>query len=118
MEYSGEWISVQDENTYFVDIKGALSPTFGVNMNNPASAQKLLVFYVCLQMSRMEFNCNLKTLANFFKFFRSILEMSLKTDYSVFFLGKIPQYFLHCALIAISCYEKVWFVFGEIFEQF
>ena len=41
-------------------------------------------------MAKMEMDCNLKKLANFFKFFLCIVEKSLKTDYSLFFLGGIP----------------------------
>ena len=41
-----------------------------------------------LRLARMEVNCNLKNLANFFKFFLCILEKSLKTDKSSFFLGE------------------------------
>ena len=37
--------------------------------------------FVCLQMARMEMDCNLKKLAYFFKFLLCILENSLKTDY-------------------------------------
>ena len=36
-------------------------------------------------MARMEMDCNLKKLANFFKFFLYIVEKSLKTDYSFLF---------------------------------
>ena len=38
----------------------------------------------------MEMDYNLEQLANFFKVFLGILERSLKTDYSSFFLGQIP----------------------------
>ena len=38
-------------------------------------------------------DCNLKKLANFFKLFLCILEKSLKTDHSLFFLGEKPYYF-------------------------
>ena len=37
----------------------------------------------------MEMDYNLKTFAKFFKFFPCILEKSLKTDYSLFFLREI-----------------------------
>ena len=48
--------------------------------------------YLCF--AGMEVDCNLKKLANFFKFFLFILEKSLKTDYSSFFLGEKTKYFL------------------------
>ena len=52
----------------------------------------------------MEIDCKLeKNLANVFKFFLCIVEKSLKTDYSLFFLGVIPEYFLPSALTTISC---------------
>ena len=42
----------------------------------------------------MEVDCNLKKLhASFFKFVLCILEKSLKTGYTLFFLGKKTQYF-------------------------
>ena len=54
----------------------------------------------------MEMDYSLKTLVSFFKFFLCILEKSIKTDYSYFFFGEIPQYFLPGVLIAISCQQK------------
>ena len=42
----------------------------------------------------MEMDCTLKKLASFFKFVLCILEKSLKTDYTWFFLGEKTQYFL------------------------
>ena len=41
-------------------------------------------------MARMEMDCNLKKLANFFKFFLCILVKLLKIDYGLFFLGVKP----------------------------
>ena len=41
-------------------------------------------------MARMQVDYNLKTLANFFKFFLCILEKSLKVDYGMFFLREKP----------------------------
>ena len=37
-------------------------------------------------------DCNLKKLANFFKFLLSILEKLLKTDESLVFLGEVISY--------------------------
>ena len=54
-------------------------------------------------MARMEIDCNLKKLANCFKFLLSILEKLLKTDCSLFFLGEVVPYFLPNAVRAISC---------------
>ena len=49
--------------------------------NNPTSAQKpVSINYVWPGMARMEVDCNLKKLANFFKFFLCILTKSLKID--------------------------------------
>ena len=42
----------------------------------------------------MEVDCNLKKLANFFKFFFCILEKALKIDYDLFLLGEKPSFFL------------------------
>ena len=41
----------------------------------------------------MEMDCSLKKLAKFFKFFLDLSEKSLKTDYSLFFLGQITKIF-------------------------
>ena len=50
-------------------------------------------------------DCNLKKLANFSKFFLCILEKSLNTDYSIFFLRENPYYFLPGVVSAISYYK-------------
>ena len=44
-------------------------------------------------MARMETDCNVKKLANFFNFLLSILEKLLTADYSLFFLGGIISHF-------------------------
>ena len=50
-----------------------------------------MIHYAWLCTARMEVDCNLKNeLANFFKFFARILERSVKTYYSSFFLGEKP----------------------------
>ena len=54
----------------------------------------------------MEVDCNLKKLANFFKFFLCILEKSLKTDFGLFFLGEKPLYFLPSVARTISRYKS------------
>ena len=42
-------------------------------------------------MARMEMDCNLKNLTNFFSFFLCILAVKLlKIDYGLFFLGVKP----------------------------
>ena len=41
-------------------------------------------------MARKEVDCNLKKLANFFKFILCILEKSLKIDYGPFLIGEKP----------------------------
>ena len=55
----------------------------------------------------MEMDCNLKKLANFFKFFLCIVKKTLKPDYSLFFLGEIATFFLPGALRAILRSRKV-----------
>ena len=50
----------------------------------------------------MEVDCNLKKLANFFKFVLCILEKSLKTDYTLFFLREKTKYFLPGVVRTIS----------------
>ena len=59
-------------------------------------------------------DCNLKTLANFFKFLLSILEKLLKTDYSLFFLGEVISYSLPGAVRAIHDRKEV---LSQIIEQ-
>ena len=59
----------------------------------------------CGSMAKIEVDFNLKRLANFFKFFLCLSEKSLSTDYSSFFLGEIPSYFLP-GVLAISCQQR------------
>ena len=67
-------------------------------------------------MTKMEVDCNLKKLANIFKFFLYILEKSLKVDYGMFFLReKTINIFLPDVVRAISCYKTGSL---QIFEQF
>ena len=53
-------------------------------------------------MARMEMDCNLKKLANFFKLILWVLKKLLKTDDSFFFLGEIISYFPSGAVRAMS----------------
>ena len=55
----------------------------------------------------MEMNCNLNKLAIFFfKLFVCIIEKSLKIDYNLLFLVRIPSYFPPGYLRIISSYIK------------
>ena len=63
----------------------------------------------------MKVDCNLKQLANFFKLFLCILETSLKTDHSLFFLGEKPYYFLPYVVRTILGYKQTVY---KLFEQF
>ena len=58
------------------------------------------------RMVRMKLDCNSKILANFFKFSLCALGKSLKTDYSLSFLGEKPYDFLPGVLKANSCYRQ------------
>ena len=53
-------------------------------------------------MAKMEMDCNLKKLANFFKFLLNVLEKWLKTDCILFFHGEIIIYFPSSALRVLS----------------
>ena len=50
----------------------------------------------------MEVDCNLKKLASFFKFVLCILEKSLKTYYTLFFLREKTKYFLPGVVRTVS----------------
>ena len=81
---------------------------FGQNNDSVELAITLLVHrtsinHLLLWMALMEMDCNLKKLANFLKVFPCIVEKLLKLDYSLFFLGGIPECFLPSALTTISC---------------
>ena len=71
-------------------------------------------------MARMEMNCNLKKLANIFKFFLCILGKSLKTNFGLVFLREKPFYFLTSVRVrVISCYKTgslsyIWAVLAKI----
>ena len=85
---------------------GGLTGRLGDLMKNLETSRKTgrvgrsaSINYLWLGMARMEMDCNLKNLANFFKFLLCIVEKSSKTAYSLFF----PRYFLPGALTAISC---------------
>ena len=56
-----------------------------VNKNPAYQCTETSIIYLLLWMARMEMDCNLKTLASFFKFLLSILEKLPKADYSLFF---------------------------------
>ena len=58
----------------------------------------------------MEMDYNLKKMANFFKFFLYISEKSLKTDYSLFFLGQITKLFSPWCSKSNFMLEKRFFV--------
>ena len=63
----------------------------------------------------MKVDCNLRTLASFFKLSLCNLEKSLKTDHFFFVLGEKPYYFLPDVVRAIVGYNQVALT---LFEQF
>ena len=68
-------------------------------------------------MARMEVDCNLKMLANFFKFFRCILEKSLKTDYSSVFRGKILIFSCRCCKSNFMLQTRLFVKYLRSFDQ-